>query len=356
MEKKVTRRRHTHSAHTLRLTPRTMAIVMSAVVLAVVLGVAACVQPLSSRSDTCYVYVGGADSTFAAVCQQIDAIATTPGRVAWRALAVATGYASHQRRGRYAVEPGQSVGSVLRCMRNGTQAPVRLTVPSVRTTERLAAYMGRRLMIDSATIHRALRDTTLCRSYGYDTLTIMCMFVPDTYEFYWNVDTEVLFNSMSSACHRFWRGERTELAQALGLTPVEVVTLASIVDEETNNAAEKPAVAGMYYNRLRAGMPLQADPTVKYALGDFSLRRIYGHMLTVDSPYNTYVNTGLPPGPIRIPTVESVDAVLHLEHHDYLFMCAKEDFSGTHNFAVTYAEHLTNARRYAEALDRRGIR
>lgn len=140
------------------------------------------------------------------------------------------------------------------------------------------------------------------------------------------------------------------------MTHREVMTLASIVDEETANKAEKPMVAGMYIKRLQVGMPLQADPTVKFAIGDFSLRRIWEKHLSVDSPYNTYKNTGLPPGPIRIPSVDGIDAVLNYVHHDYLYMCAKEDFSGTHNFARTYGEHLQNARRYAQALNHRGIK
>ena len=140
------------------------------------------------------------------------------------------------------------------------------------------------------------------------------------------------------------------------MTPVEVITMASIVDEETANDAEKPMVAGMYVNRLKAGMPLQADPTIKYAWRRFDLRRIYNKLLFIDSPYNTYRNTGLPPGPIRIPSVAGIDAVLNHIHHNYMYMCAKEDFSGTHNFAVTYDEHLKNAAKYSEALNRRGIK
>lgn len=160
---------------------------------------------------------------------------------------------------------------------------------------------------------------------------------------------------MKSESDKFWNAGRKAKAGKLGLTPAEVVTLASIVDQETANDAEKPLVAGMYLNRLRTGMKLQADPTVKFALGNFSLRRILHEHLTVDSPYNTYRNAGLPPGPIAIPQVSSVEAVLDAAQHDYLYMCAKEDFSGTHNFAATYSEHLANAARYAAALNRRGI-
>ena len=168
---------------------------------------------------------------------------------------------------------------------------------------------------------------------------------------------------MEKECKTFWNGERTAQAEALKLTPVQVTTLASIVDEETANNAEKPMVAGMYYNRLMLrnaeypnGMPLQADPTIKFAWKRFDLKRIYHNLLHIHSPYNTYVNPGLPPGPIRIPSVAGIDAVLNLVKHDYLYMCAKEDFSGTHNFARSYNEHLQNAAKYSKALNERGIK
>ena len=161
---------------------------------------------------------------------------------------------------------------------------------------------------------------------------------------------------MKKECDTFWNKERRQKASAMGFSHEQVITLASIVDEESNDDGEKPMIAGMYYNRLKMDMPLQADPTVKFATKDFAAKRIYEKMLRVDSPYNTYRNTGLPPGPIRIPTVAGIDAVLNYTKHDYLYMCAKEDFSGTHNFARTYAEHLVNAAKYSDALNKRGIR
>ena len=171
------------------------------------------------------------------------------------------------------------------------------------------------------------------------------------------VTFEHLMERMAKENARFWGDANREAkAKALEMTHEEVITLASIVDEETANNAEKPRVAGLYLNRLHQGIPLQADPTVKFAMGDASLRRILNKHLTTDNPYNTYVHRGLPPGPIRIPTVAGIDAVLNAERHNYLYMCAKEDFSGTQNFAATYAEHLINARRYQRALNERGIK
>ena len=211
-------------------------------------------------------------------------------------------------------------------------------------------------MMDSAVVAQHFADSTFCRQYGYDTATIACLFIPNTYEVYWNTSLEDFMKRMQKENTTFWNEERLHRAEAAGLTPNEVVTLASIVDEETANNAEKPMVAGMYINRLRTGMPLQADPTVKFALRDFSLRRIYHNHLNVESPYNTYRNIGLPPGPIRIPSIVGIDAVLNHVKHDYLYMCAKEDFSGTHNFARTYREHLANAAKYSKALNQRGIK
>ena len=181
------------------------------------------------------------------------------------------------------------------------------------------------------------------------------MFIPNTYDLYWNSSVDKLLDKMSEESKKFWTFERKNKAKAMELTPEQVITLASIVDEETANDGEKPMIAGMYYNRLKENMPLQADPTIKFALKKFELKRIYHNMLNTDSPYNTYRNTGLPPGPIRIPTVKGIDAVLNYVHHDYLYMCAKEDFSGTHNFARTYEEHKQNAAKYSKALNERGI-
>lgn len=261
------------------------------------------------------------------------------------------------RPGRYAIEPHEGQLATYRKIAGGNQSPVNLTIPSVRTVDKLAGMLGKKLMIDSTAICDALQDSAYCARLSYDTTTILALFIPNTYQVYWNISLDDLMKRMQKENEKFWKENgRAELARKLGLTPNEVITIASIVEEETANNAEKPMVAGMYINRLKKGMPLQADPTIKYALKDFSLRRIYHKHLTINSPYNTYKNIGLPPGPIRIPTVASIDAVLHHANHDYLYMCAKEDFSGTHNFARTYEEHLQNAQKYSEALNKRNIK
>jgi len=274
----------------------------------------------------------------------------------WRWDIYSKALSFHPHTGRYRVLPGMTCLGLYRQLRNGTQEPIHLVVPTSRTMEKLASVLSRSLMVDSAEIATALTDSFYCSTHGYTTATIPALFIPNTYEVYWDVSVDKLMERMERENNHFWTADRKAKAQACGLTNEQVATLASIVDEETANDGEKPMIAGLYLNRLRLGMPLQADPTVKFAVGDFSLRRILNKHLKTESPYNTYLNVGLPPGPIRIASIAGLDAVLnHAEHH-YLYMCAKEDFSGTHNFARTLAEHYQNARRYIRVLNERGIR
>ncbi|SFF94010.1 endolytic transglycosylase MltG [Prevotella sp. KH2C16] len=317
---------------------------------------------ISTKPDTQYIYVD-ADDNIDSVYNHLESVASAHGMRAFRILSRHSQYEDHIRTGRYEVSTSTGAFQLFRHMKNGMQKPVNLTIPSVRTMDKLAAELSKRLMLDSTTLYKAFTDDTLLQRLGYTKETIPALFIPNTYDIYWNISLEKFLERMQNENRKFWDDGRTAKAKQLKLSPVEVITLASIVDEETTNDSEKPKVAGMYYNRLNfrdqeypQGMPLQADPTIKFALGDFELRRIYHNMLTINSPYNTYKNTGLPPGPIRIPTVAGIDAVLNLEHHNYLYMCAKEDFSGTHNFARTYQEHLQNAARYSKALNNRGIK
>lgn len=264
-------------------------------------------------------------------------------------------YASCIHTGRYAIHPGENVYHVFSRIYRGFQEPVNLTIANVRTVGKLARSVGRQLMIDSADIAKLMNDSSFELKLGYTKETIPCLFLPNTYEVYWDITVANFFKRMEQEHHKFWNKQRLAKASAIGMTPVEVCTLASIVEEETNNKQEKPMVAGLYINRLHTGMPLQADPTIKFALQDFSLRRISNEHLNTKSPYNTYLNTGLPPGPIRIASPVSIDAVLNYVKHNYIYMCAKEDFSGTHNFASNYNEHMKNARKYWKALNERKI-
>lgn len=270
-------------------------------------------------------------------------------------LNVVTGYPKHIKAGRYEVGNSVSILQVYRNLRNGKQSPVRLTIPVLRTNHDLAVFLGKNFQASAEDFEAALNDSALLAEYDKTPATALCLFVPNTYEIFWTSSPQSVLARMHQEYKSFWNKSRTNEAKELGLTPDEVTTVASIVEQETAYNPEKPMVAGMYLNRLNQNMPLQADPTVKFALGDFTLRRILHEHLKVNSPYNTYKQKGLPPGPICIPSVESINAVLHRAAHDYLYMCAKEDFSGSHNFATTYAEHQKNAAKYAAALNARGI-
>ena len=261
-----------------------------------------------------------------------------------------------EREGAYRVEPGMSAWQVALKLARGGQTPVRVTFNNVRTIDQLAGRIAEQLCFSKDDLLALLQNDSVCADLGFTPATLPALFLPDTYEFYWTVTPEEFLQKMKREYRRYWMGPREEQAQEWGLTPVEVATLASIVEEETNKLDEMGTVAGLYMNRLRKGMPLQADPTVKFACGDFSLRRILKVHLTIESPYNTYRVTGLPPGPIRIASKQALDAVLNHRPNDYIYMCAREDFSGYHNFAVTWSEHQRNAARYQRELNRRGIR
>ncbi len=258
--------------------------------------------------------------------------------------------------GRYKITPDMNMLTLIRNICNHHQDPLNIVVPSTRTVNDLVGKISSKLMVDSVTLMQLINDSIYCASLGYTKDNIPALFIPNTYEVYWDTDAEHLLKRMKKENDAFWNKERRAKAKALGMTPEEVVTLASIVDAETSYNPEKTRVAGLYLNRLATGMPLQSDPTVIYALGDFSIRRVLHDHLQVESPYNTYKNQGLPPGPIRIASIAAIDAVLNHETHDYLYMCAKEDFSGSHNFATNFKEHTENAKRYSKELNKRGIR
>ncbi len=258
--------------------------------------------------------------------------------------------------GHYLLRPGMDVVEVARMLKLGLQTPVRVTFNNVRTPAQLAAKLARQLDADSAAFARTLTSPQQAAEVGFDSLTLFSMFIPDTYEFYWTVSPEELLRRMKREYDRFWTAGRDSLRRRSGLSRLEVMTLASIVYEETRKTDEMPRIAGVYVNRLRRGIPLQADPTVKYAMQDFGLRRILYRHLKYPSPYNTYIYKGLPPSPICMPGRNAIDAVLHFEEHDYIFFCARPTFDGYHNFARTLSEHNANARAYSAELNRRKIK
>ncbi len=261
----------------------------------------------------------------------------------------------HERtaHGSYRVEPGESALSIARRIKNGRQTPVRVSFTSVRTLQDLARRVTRNLEITPDEFLEAC-DKVLPDG-GFTREQYPAAFLPDSYEFFWSAGGETVVKRLLEYRNRFWTPERLAAAKRLGLTKVDVATLASIVEEETAKKDERPMVARLYMNRLHDGMRLQADPTVKFAVGDFSLRRITETHLKVKSPYNTYQVSGLPPGPIRVAEASTLDAVLNAPEHPFIYMCAKEDFSGYHNFATDYATHKANAARYRAELNRRGI-
>jgi UPF0755 protein len=265
-------------------------------------------------------------------------------------------YDSHIRTGCYTVKSGALPKQVADMLTGGMQTPVRLTINSTRTVGQMAKAIAGQVMIDSASIVNRLSDPVFLDSIGYTPANVYCMIIPNTYEVYWNISADALISRLVRERDRFWNRERQDKAGSIGLTPQQVTTLASIIEEETAKNDELPIVAGLYMNRLHRNMPLQADPTVVFALGGERPKRVLKVHLEVDSPYNTYKYPGLPPAPIRFVSTRSIDAVLNYSKHNYLYMCAKEDFSGYHNFTSSLSQHNANAARYQRALSKAGIR
>lgn len=258
--------------------------------------------------------------------------------------------------GRYRLKDGMSNNELVDLLRSGEQDPVKVTFNNVRTKQDLAGKLTKNLECDSLEVYNLLTDGEFVSKYGFNQQTILTLFLPNSYEFYWNTSAEEAIQRMAEEYKKFWTAERKAKAAALNLTQSDVAILASIVQaEQSVHSDERPKVAGLYINRLRKRMLLQSDPTLVYGLGDFSIRRVLNKHKAVESPYNTYKYAGLPPGPINLPSITSLDAVLNYEKHDYIYMCAKEDFSGYHNFATTYNQHLVYARKYQNELNKRRI-
>jgi UPF0755 protein len=313
------------------------------------------VSPNFVPDRTYYLYISP-EKDFDRLCRELEDSAHCLHLRPFVALAEYLDYPENMKTGRFAVAPGMNNLDILKMLRRGTQEPVRITFNNIRFIDDLAERLAEQLMVDSGALMTLLRDPDYCREMGFTPQTVHAMFIPNTYEIYWNISAENLLQRMKREHSAFWTNSRMLQAQKIGLSPLQVATLASIVEEESAVAGEFPVIAGLYINRLHRGMLLQADPTVKFALGDFTLQRILNEHLAVDSPYNTYRNKGLPPGPLRIPSITGLEAVLNYTEHNYLYMCAREDFSGHHNFASTLADHNHNADRYRAALNRIGIR
>lgn len=265
-------------------------------------------------------------------------------------------YTTKVKPGKYEIRDGMTNNELVNMLRSGRQVPVRITIQNIRVPAELAGKLGRQLETDSARFSEIFKDQSILELYEVTPATLLTLFVPNTYEVWWNIPASEFLVRMKQEHDKFWNGDRVRKAGALGLDIPAVVTLASIVEKESNKTDEKPAIAGVYLNRLKRGIPLQADPTVIYAVGDFSIRRVLKRHTEVVSPYNTYQKPGLPPGPICLPSISSIDAVLNAQSHNYLFFCAREDLSGYHNFAENITIHNQNARKYQKALNNLNIK
>lgn len=267
-------------------------------------------------------------------------------------LAKLMDYDEHVKSGRYLLRANMTNIEAIRLLRSGQQEPVKITFNNVRIIRELSEKITRNLYIKPQEFEAALIQFAMTNRYGFNKDNIISMFIPNTYEVYYQSSAQEIINRMYQEYQNFWNAERKAKADKLGLTPIEVSTLASIVQAESVQKEEAPIIAGLYLNRLKKGMPLQADPTLVFATGNFTLKRVLNEHKEIDSPYNTYKYAGLPPGPINMPEIRSLDAVLDYTPSDYLYMCAKEDFSGRHNFTGDYQRHMNNAIKYQRALER----
>ncbi len=309
----------------------------------------------SNDGQNAYLYIYD-NYTFDDVLQSLRADGNMLNTGTFTLMAKAFNYDQKVRPGKYLLKEGMSNLSLVRNLRNGSQEPVKLIINNIRTRDQLASLVARELMADSAALIHLLNNDTLMAAHGFTTDNSAAVIIPNTYEFFWDTNEREFFDRMYKEYNRFWTDDRRQKAAAIPMTPTEVITLASIIEEETNKRHEHPIIAGLYINRIKIGMPLQACPTIRFALNDYTIRRVLFSHLKTQSPYNTYKNKGLPPGPIRLPSIFCIDAVLNYEKHDYLFMVANASLNGEHTFARTGEEHMRNARAYQQALDTRGIK
>lgn len=302
-----------------------------------------------------YILLVPEKTTFEQVLEELTGNDVLLNYKAFKWVAKKKKYASMIKPGRFALKKGMNSNQVVNILRSGLQEPVNVTFNNCRFNEDLAGKVSKYIQADSVSILQLFSDEEKIKEFGFTPETFRAMFIPNTYEFYWTTTADEFARRMKTEYDRFWNDERKKKAEDIGLKPVEVIILASIVQSETAKKDELKTVAGLYINRLKKGQLLQADPTVKYAVGDFSIKRVLNTHLEIDSPYNTYKYPGLPPGPINFPEIAAIDAVLNYEKHNYLYMCAREDFSGYHNFASTLAEHNRNAANYRAALNKNKI-
>ncbi|MBC7914006.1 MAG: endolytic transglycosylase MltG [Pyrinomonadaceae bacterium] len=330
------------------------------IVIAIGLGITAFVYYLryfgpniSNNEKYLFIKTG---SSFADVYKTIKDKKIVNDTLSFQQTAMDMDYSRVIKPGKYRLKTGMSNRRFINMLKAGNQEPVQLKFKNHRLKENMAAYIATQIEADSASIVNLLDSAEYMEKFGFTPDNIYSVFIPNQYEIWWNTSANQFFERMQKEYQKFWNAKRSAKANEIGLSKTEVSALAAIVDAEALNDSEMPTIAGLYMNRYKSGIKLQADPTVIFANKDFTIRRVLNRHLIKDSPYNTYVYKGLPPGPIMMPSINAIDAVLNYKRHKYIFMCAKEDFSGYHNFAVTQAEHQANARRFQQALNQRNIK
>jgi UPF0755 protein len=294
-------------------------------------------------------------SSYARAMDSIHSVMHITNQRVFNWLSRKKNYPLHVMPGRFVIERDISYNALINILRSGRQTPVKVTFNNIRTLEQLAGKIGKQIVADSASLMAFFSEPGNYADDGFTRENLIALFIPDTYQFFWNTSPRGFYERMLREYKRFWNSERLAKAGEKHLEPVEVAILASIIDDEVRKAEEKPMIAGVYLNRLKRGIPLQACPTIKFALNDFSVTRVLKKHLEIDSPYNTYRHRGFPPGPIGCPTIQGIEAVLEASDHDYLYFAAKADFSGYHNFSRTLAEHNRYASEYQRELNRRRI-
>lgn len=299
-----------------------------------------------------YIY---SDDDFEDVKQKLysDSIIINHKSFEW--LAKKLDYPKYIKSGHYVISNNMNNNRLLNLLRSGSQTPVKFTFNNIRTIKQFAGRVAEQLEMDSVSLLKAVKENATLKEMGFDEESAAALFIPNTYELYWNIDADDFVEKMVGEYNRFWNEERRNKAKSLNMTPIEVSILASIVDKETAKVSEMPRIAGVYINRLKKNWLLQADPTLIFALGDFEIKRVLDVHKEIKSPYNTYKHIGLPPGPICIPSIAAIDAVLNAENHKYFYFCAKDDLSGYHVFARNMSEHNRNAEKYRKALNKMKI-
>ena len=295
-------------------------------------------------------------ANFKAVLQSLDTSVTVRSKFTFGLACGLLRYPRQVHAGRYKVHSGMTNFALIKLLRSGVQSPVNLVFNSTRSQEQFAERVSQQLEVTHDSVLYLLNNNKFLSRFELNSNTALTLFIPNTYQFFWNTSANSFFERMKTEHDKFWNDERKQKAKAKGLSETETAILASIVEQETQRNDEKPILAGVYMNRLKKNMKLDADPTLVFALGDYTINRVLNGHKQIDSPYNTYKYSGLQPGPICIPSIASIDAVLNRVSHNYLYFCAKDDFSGYHVYASTYPQHQINARRFHAALNRRGIR